>query len=73
MSKNEKGAGRPIELESPWGELAKAVGGTKILAEKFGVAGTTLNRWANGVHEPSELAKREVRNLCKQYKIKTTI
>lgn len=73
MSKNKKSAGRPIQLASPWGELAQAVGGTLILAEKFGVAGTTLNRWANGIHEPSELTKREVRNLCKQFKIKNSI
>lgn len=71
--KNKKGAGRPIEIPSPWGDLAKAVGGTHILAKNFGVADTTLNRWAMGIHQPSELTKREVRRLCTQFNIKNTI
>ena len=72
MEEIKKGAGRPIHIPSPWGELAEAVGGTKELAEKFGVSGATINRWANGVHKAPEMAKKEVRRLCKYYKIETS-
>lgn len=65
--------GRPVTLSSPWGELAGAVGGSQILADMFGVNITTLTRWANQIHRPSELVKREVERLCKVYNIKNTL
>lgn len=73
MEETKKGAGRPIHIPSPWGELAEVVGGTKKLAEKLSISGATLNRWANGVHRVPELAKKEIRRLCKYYGIETKI
>lgn len=72
MDNKKKGAGRPVHIPSPWGELANAVGGTKKLAEKICVSGSTLNRWANEVHRVPELAKKEVRRLCKYYGIEAS-
>ncbi len=69
----KKKVGRPIHLPSPWGELARALGGTKKLSERLLVSGATINRWANKVHDPSGLVKKEVRKLCKIYKIKTNL
>lgn len=73
MNKQKKGAGRPIHIPSPWGELADAIGGTKKLAEKLFVSGATINRWANGVHKVPEMAKKEIRRLCKYYGIETEL
>ncbi|MBP6218564.1 MAG: helix-turn-helix domain-containing protein [Oligoflexales bacterium] len=70
--KKKEGAGRPIHIPEPWGQLAEAVGGTQKLAQKLGVSGATVNRWANGVHKVPELAKREIRRMCKYYGIETT-
>ena len=69
--KKNVGAGRPIHIPSPWGELSCALGGTKKLAEKLCVSGATINRWANGVHIPNEMTKKEIRRLCKYYEIET--
>lgn len=73
MTKKKKTMGRPVEIPSPWKELANAVGGKLILAEKLGVADSTINRWARRVHEPSELTKKEVRRLCDYYHIEHNI
>ena len=37
--------GRKIEVDGPWGELARAAGGMKELAESLGVSTSTLWRW----------------------------
>jgi hypothetical protein len=71
MEEPKKGAGRPVHIPSPWGELAKAMGGTNKLAEKLCVSGATVNRWANSVHRVPEMAKKEIRRLCKYYSIET--
>ena len=60
-------------IPSPFGELSEAVGGTKKLAQKLAVSGATINRWANGVHRVPEMAKKEIRRLCKYYEIETNI
>ena len=73
MDEPKKGVGRPIHIPPPWGELADAVGGTKKLADKLCVSGATVNRWANGVHKVPEMAKKEIRRLCKYYGIETDL
>ena len=69
MRKRKPGAGRPVELPSPWGELAKKVGGSAELANKLGVGTSTLNKWARGVHRIPSLAAKEIERLCKYYEI----
>lgn len=39
------------------------------LAEKLGVSFATVNRWENGLHEPTYAAKRRLRPLFKKYGI----
>lgn len=38
-------------------------------AEKIGVSFASINRWENGVHEPTMKVKRELMKLFKKYGI----
>jgi hypothetical protein len=40
---------RPTTLPEPWRSLAEKAGGVWALAEKFGVAESTIRRWAGGM------------------------
>jgi hypothetical protein len=68
--KNKPGQGRPITTRSPWGDLYKATGGQETLANKIGVAKSTIAKWASCTHRVPELAKKELLRLCKYYGIK---
>lgn len=37
------------------------------LAKKLGVSYATVNRWENGLHEPTYVAKRKLRALFNKY------
>ena len=37
------------------------------LAKKLGVSYATVNRWENGLHEPTYAAKRKLRTLFSKY------
>ncbi len=39
------------------------------LAKKLGVSYATVNRWENGLHEPTYAAKRKLRLLFEKYNI----
>lgn len=39
------------------------------LAEKLGVSFASVNRWENGVHEPTTKIKRKIIDLCKENNI----
>lgn len=69
MRKNKPGAGRPIIMNHPWGELARSVGGLLKLAEKLGISRATLNRWSKGERRVPAMAMKEVERLCKYYEI----
>lgn len=69
MPKRKPGAGRPVTMTHPWGQLADSVGGTLKLAEKLGVSQPTLNRWSHGNTRVPIIAMKEVERLCKYYEI----
>jgi hypothetical protein len=59
----QSGAGRPIELEGAWGELATKAGGVTALCEKLGVHKTTFYRWISGespIRGPAQIAIKAV-------------
>lgn len=56
--------GRPIELPSPWRELAEAFGGVRLLAQACDVRAWTIQRWARGDFVPSTLTRRAVNLLA---------
>lgn len=39
------------------------------LAEKLGVSFATVNRWEQGLHQPTFKYKRKIVSLCKKHKI----
>ena len=39
-------------------------------AKTLGVSFSTINRWENGIHEPTIKTKRKLHSLFKEYKIK---
>lgn len=62
--------GRPISAPAPWGELARSVGGNLKLAERLGVAKSTLHKWSSGTHRIPKLARKELLHLCEENGIK---
>ena len=42
----------------------------KEMAQLLGVSFASINRWENGVHEPTIKMKRKLRSLFKEYNIK---
>ena len=69
MENLKKGAGRPIKMPYPWGDLAKLVGGTFILCEKLGITQATLNRWAHRKSRIPLTASKELIRLCEQFNV----
>lgn len=69
MHKRKPGAGRPIVMSHPWGELAKALGGSLKLVEALGVSQSTLNRWERRECRIPAMAMKEVERLCHFYGI----
>lgn len=39
------------------------------LANKLGVAFTSVNRWENGHHEPTRMVKEKIRLICQENNI----
>lgn len=68
MSKKANRIGRPLDesIVAPWPDLFRLENGQIKLAEKLGVAQTTVGKWARGIHRIPELARRELLLLCKQ-------
>jgi transcriptional regulator with XRE-family HTH domain len=54
-------------MTGPIGDLARACGGTRALAERVGVTPRTLQRWARGEAALSGPARVVVEALCRQY------
>ena len=42
----------------------------KEMAQLLGVSYASINRWENGVHEPTLKIKRKLRSLFNEYEIK---
>lgn len=55
---------KPLQLPSPWLELALAYGGRKNLASVIGVSETTIYRWAMGKSKPSKFAVIEIKRIA---------
>lgn len=75
MQEEKNKRGRPLmeTVLAPWPELFKYENGQSELAKKLGVSQTTVGKWARGIHRLPELAKRELRRLCKRHGIKEGI
>lgn len=73
MVKEKETRGRPVAKPSPWGELYVLEGGEAKLALKFGVAKSTIGKWATGVHRIPQMAKKELLRLCKNHGIREGI
>jgi hypothetical protein len=58
--------GRPIELPSPWRELALALGSVTALAEACGASVRTVQRWADGSMVPRAIVKKHVNALARR-------
>ena len=39
------------------------------LAKMLNVTFATVNRWENGLHEPTMTQRRKIRDLCRKHKI----
>lgn len=61
--------GKPIEMPSPWGDLAEVLGSV-AMADALGVTLRTLNRWATGEMKPHALRVPAIRKLFAKHKIK---
>jgi hypothetical protein len=75
MKEQTNKLGRPLALDivAPWPELFKYEQGQAKLAARLGVSQTTVGKWARGVHRIPELARKELRKLCKRHGIKEGI
>lgn len=43
------------------------------LADLFNVSFATINRWENGVSEPSRVHMVQIEELCKKYKVQKKV
>ena len=69
QDEEKRPVGRPVLAPPPWGPLFEKVGGHAKLADKFGVAKSTIGRWATGQSRVPKIAKQELLRLCKRYDI----
>lgn len=70
MTEEEKRpVGRPVQAPAPWGPLFEKVGGHAKLADKLGVAKSTIGRWATGQSRIPKMGKKELLRLCKHHGI----
>ncbi len=54
-----------LTLPKPWLEIVSAYGGRGLFAEKLGVNGTTVYRWAHKLCRMSLATQKEVKRLAK--------
>ena len=66
---DKRSVGRPVLADPPWGPLFEKVGGHAKLADRLGVAKSTIGRWASGKSRIPKLGKKELLRLCKHYGI----
>ncbi len=64
------GAGRPITLPGPIGNLARKMCGVQVLCDRLGgVAPSTVRRWANGEIQPQGPARLLLDQLLAEHRI----